>query len=468
MGRNALPIASVLALLWSGVAFAGPAGDDLEAVEMRLGKDKYITVYRYGGRTYEKIDPEKLRSAALAGKLVCVEGKFGNVSGSRFTLMTTSIQFLPRNRKAVANILRGDNVWVSGEVKRQRSRAECYLLVDHVVKLKDDFALFEERYSKYKKEKNWRKLWELGKWIEATGKINVANKYRGFERYKEYSRRAYRQSLVLRAESLSSKDAEGFYGIAVKLFDIEGSKRDGIRYLRKAVEIDPDHVKAGERLKGYGFLRHKDQWVTKTMLDRIKQQEKLDEEKRKREEAERKRKEAARLAMMRRNREVLLYDLYQKTRLGTEQGLTETAKYLGDHEDDVLCRAVLFEVTNANEPQAVDGFLKAAGNPSAEVRCDLADALAWRGDDHSRGLVVSMIGSDSNPAKVRIHAVEALVWMGGKGAVESLMGLVAEESAEVRKKVFAGLTALTGKAHKDADEWTDWWNSNRDDFEPKR
>ena len=87
-------------------------------------------------------------------------------------------------------------------------------------------------------------------------------------------------------------------------------------------------------------------------------------------------------------------------------------------------------------------------------------ALVQRGVEPGRGLW----GLPAGYVEVDETAEEAAV----RETWEESGLRVEVEATEVRRKVFAGLTALTGKAHKDADEWTDWWNSNRDDFEPKR
>ncbi len=436
------------------------------AMEMPLGGGKYVTFYRYKDRSFEKKKIEGLRTVSLAGKNVCFEGKFGEI-GRRdsFALMGSKREFVFRDRKLVARIMRGDNVWVAGEAKKYRSKSECYLNVLFVVKLKDDGALFEERFEKFRRAKNWRRLWDLGDWIEDMGKISPSGNLQTFDRYRQLARRAYRQSLIGQAEQLAANDAEGYFRIAVKLLEIKESQREAIRYLRKSVGIDPDHAKAGERLSGFGFIRYKDLWMTKTEKDRFVVQEKKEAERRRQAAAEAKAREDARLAMLRRNRDALLHDNLELVRLGTEAGLTSVAKLLGEIEDEPLARGLLFEIANSTEPAAVRAFLRAQESPGEGVRMDAADALAWRGD--SAALIGSMVGAEGNSAKVRLHAVDALVSMGDASAVNALMGASEVKDKEVREKVFSALTGLTGEAHPDGERWLLWWKANKDGFVPK-
>jgi HEAT repeat protein len=129
-------------------------------------------------------------------------------------------------------------------------------------------------------------------------------------------------------------------------------------------------------------------------------------------------------------------------------------------EDEFVARRIVWILVNTGGSASYEGLLEAIDSPSAAVRRDVADALAWAGHMDDLG---DMIRGERDP-EVGSHGVEALESLGTHSSVDTLVSLTSLEDKGTRSRVNVALQRLTGQAFSGSPAWSAWWEDNKEDF----
>lgn len=445
------------------------ASGELVEKEVRYG-NTVVTLVKYGDQLYRKIEVEDLKRLAvdgtrLPGLLVCVEGKFDKVIAPRvFRLIGSNTQMCAQDERVFADLMDGDNIWVSGRAEQMPRQTSCYLMVTAVVRLKPDKELFQERFAKHAAGGNWKALIELGRWIENCGKLAETRRFASIEPYRGLQKKAFRQALGMREQEVGPKDADGMYDLGRMYIELLGrvGRLPAEEWFRKAIEIDPDHKKVGEALQGMGYVRFEGKWMDAAEREQILSERRVavavtgqkpspDEKP----TPEATGAERPVLSGTERLRRLLQFE--RAARQG--EGLAEFVRAI-PQEDEFVARRMVWVLANVGGPVGAEGVVKATASSSPGVRRDAVDALAWRGDLEN---LAEFVRKESF-AKLRAHAVSAIVGVGRKQAVRTLIDLLNVESVEARREVMEALQRLTGEIYTEPSYWLRWWKANKDGF----
>lgn len=469
-------------LMAAAAAVSASAGvpDGLAALKENemVYEGKVVRLVNYEGTLYRRIELDDLRGLAvgdtpLHGLDVCVEGKFDRMSaGGIFRMIGSDRQFaVPEaERGKIAGLMRGDNLWVGGRAQRIQGEASCYVIVRAVVRLGSDDELFRQRFELYRKEGNWKRLVELGRWIEASGEQAAGDRFEDFDRYRVLKDKAYRQALGIREQELGRDDAEGHYQLARSYIELLGraGRPAAVEKLRRAVAIDPDHAGAAELLRDLGYVKYGARWVTEAERQELERAERPGPagppggETPAAPEAEPAggRPAIEKLSLVERLRKLAALELQART---GPAGLAAATGGIS-REDERVARRLVWILANTGGTAGLDGLLRALRSPSSEVRKDVAGALAFLGEVSELAEIVQR----DEEVSVREEALGALADCGTREAVDRLVELLGSPDAGLRERVESELARVTGQKHSGAEAWQGWWKANRSAFKGRR
>ncbi len=445
-------LAAICLALLAGPILAAE-GDDLESSQIRIDK-QVVTVYTHRGQSYRYTDPEGLADAALAGQLVCVEGKLRDVRGTDFTLFGTDQKLQLAAADALKGFSPGDNVWIGGHVQDGVFKAQV------AVKLKSDLALFDDRFAAASKAKAWDRMLDLASWISRSATYNPKIAFEEHRRYRASRDRAVTSACALAEAAFKDNDAAGYSRLATRLLDLEVDRELVWRYFRLAAAIDPDQDLAARRLAEAGFIRWHGLWLTREQkaereADETRRLTKIHEmeaarQQRRTEEA------VSGAALTARESAELETSL---TALPPADAAARLASTLERTSSPRLGRRVLF-LTAALPPQQQTQPLAAAlRSREPEIRCAALELAASRNDSAARKLILAALSDDSD--EVVDLACSLLASAGDTQALGALVGLTASDK-DFRAR--AAVDVLRGTTNQDRwtpVEWRLWWNKNK-------
>ncbi len=465
---------ALLALLAVSVCAMGQDVGDEEFKERDIerGDDPY-TLVTYRGLTYRRVELSDLRGLSVGNTQlnnlrVCVEGKFDRpVSKNVFRLMGSGRQFAVADMSITNGLMTGDNVWIGGLAKPVRGEPSCYVAVGAIIRLKDDEGLFNERCAKFARAKDWRKLLDLGRRIEASGKLVKSAIVADVDLYDSLRDRAIRQALRVREQGLADDDVVTRVEVA-KMYKGSFGRTGDLRaaeILRRVMELDPGHEEAARMLTALGYVAYKGRWMTRLERTEI-------------ERRERAALDAARVevsatgetptvgatgarpeALATTGRMRRMIEIERKARSGSA-ALLGLASVLAK-EDDAVARRLVWILANTGGAEGLEGLLKGLQSQSAAVRRDVADALAWCGCVRD---LADMVRGETK-VDVRSHAVSALGSVRTRASIDTLVELLSVKDMATRTRVGEELARATGQTISDPAAWRRWWEINRDGFE---
>ncbi|MHC4504020.1 MAG: hypothetical protein ACYTFI_11995 [Planctomycetota bacterium] len=369
-----------------------------------------ITIVTYRGKPYRRINVSALRglmvgSARLQGLPVCVEGKFDRYVPPNIQLMGSDREFYVANRSLLGGLVGGDNIWVAGVAEKKRREASCRLKVEAIVRLKDDFGLFRDRYNRHSKAGNWKRLLELGEWIQESGKL-VASARTDIYQYQSDRKRAVREALRIRVKLLDPADANGHCEVARMYMDLlgRGDVHKAVDLLLRAIDLAPRHKKAAESLRELGYVWYDGRWMTKEQRDVLKRKkaEKLastDPGTKTDPESTGATKPGEKLSTSKRI--IQLLDVKRRARSGPGGLKTVAERLLG--ADEAVARRIVWVLANSGAMAEPRLLSMGRQSKSVAVLKDVADAYAW-----SRRLEdLSLMIRSEKTAEVREHATAA-------------------------------------------------------------
>lgn len=461
------------------LAVLAASADDISALKEHeiVQEGNVVRLVNYGGTLYRRINLADLRGLAvgdtpLHGMDVCVEGKFDRMlEPGILRLLGSDRQFLLPEaiRGQLAGIMRGDNVWIGGRAQRLQGEPSCYVIVRALVRLGPDEDVFRYRFEVYRKEGNWKKLIELGRWIESSGELAASDRFEDPDRYRALRDKAYRQALGILEQELPPDDADAHYRLARMYNDLLGrmGRLPAVEKLRRAVTIDPSHAGAAELLRNLGYVKYKGQWITEAERLELEQAEKASPQE---QEAQQPKEAVAvapeltaeppprmdRLSLGDRVRR--LASLEAEAQKGLAGLASATARIAS--EDERIARRLVWILANIGGTAGLDGLLRALRSPSSEVRKDVAGALAFLGELSD---LAELVLQDKDPS-VREEALLALADCGTREAVDRLVELLDTLDAALRGKAEAELARITSQKLSGAEAWKAWWKANRSSF----
>jgi len=426
-----------------------------------------ITIVTYRGKPYRRINVSALRglmvgSARLQGLPVCVEGKFDRYVPPNIQLMGSDREMYVTNRSLLGGLIGGQNIWVAGVAEKKRREASCRLKVEAIVRLKDDTDLFRGRYNRYSKAGNWKRLLELGEWIQESGKL-VASTRTDIYQYQSDRKRAVREALRIRVKLLDPADANGRCEVARMYMDLlgRGDVHKAVDLLLRAIVLDPRHKRAAELLRELGYVWYDGSWMTKEQRDVLKRKKaeelaaagtgvKTDPASTKTTKPGEKLSTSKRI--------IQLLDVERLARSGPGGLKTVAERLLG--ADEAVARRIVWILANSDATAEPGALWRGRDSKSVAVRKDTADALAWS----RRVRDLSLMISSQKTAEVREHAIAALGGLGTSECVATLVSLVSIDNDAARSRIAAELKRLTRVDLAGPEAWAKWWNEKKDGF----
>ncbi len=430
------------------------------------GREVQFVSYR-GGRHYRLIKPLDLRSERQHKRHVCIFGKFNEGEGQFFSLIGSKRDFFVQDPAAIERLQRMDNIWVAGQAWLRQERAICIVKVDQrgVVRLANDFTLFNERYDRHAKEKDWRRLVEDGRWIQSMGRLNrryhaAPGRQKDYERYADLAfYRAYR----LRKSAADPNDDAELFEIA-RMVD-ELLPRDRSEYLSALVRVvraNPEHRGARELLiDQFGY-------VVDPLTNEVVAPDRITPVTTNRPPTgnahpvvtaqSRRAKELARMSRAQR-----LWEVRRAARSGRAGAIERLADEIIHGPDDDLAVFCIRQLAAARSPQTTELLLGLRTESALRKsrRAGVADALAWTGDPASRDFLVATVLEDQSES-VRGYAAGALAWIGDADAIGRLVKLLPQTTGAVQSGILAELRQVTGQSLA-VEAWPAWWERNRED-----
>ena len=478
----------VLALATVGAVVSRPAlamsamvdqAATLEENELRQG-DKIIRLVKYDNQLFRRIEVSDLNGLAvgdqpLHGLLVCVEGKFSKPVPPNYFLLYGSespFAYHPKQRGLITGLMKGDNVWVAGMGEKLPRGGGCYVQVQAVIRLGSDMSLFSKRFDYYREQGKWKRLLELGRWIENSGEQGTAV-LEDSNRYRALRDKAFRQAVKIRQQEVPPGDAEGQYQLARMLMELFGrvGSLDAADHLLAAVAVKPDHEGATDMLVELGYVRYSGEWMTKDERD--------DRERKKRaalaartaaenpnvkpdttpdatEAKTPKVVESKELPVPERMRRIA--ELEMRIRMSVS-GMKSVADEIGT-ESESVARRLVWIYANVGDTIGLEALLSAQSSEHTSVRKDVADALAGTGEF----AVLSDVITGDKDEGVRSHAIDALASVGTKESAGRLVTVLQIVQGATRDKVVAALSDVTAQRFENNTQWLSWWQANRDEY----
>ncbi len=454
------------ACLSSRQARAGEPADGLVETEIRAG-NTVVVVVEYKGRSYRRIAASDLRgltlgSVKLPGRDVCVEGKFDRlVAPNTFRLMGSDRDFVFAGGAVILGLMQGDNGGVGGGAEKKRGEPSCLLRVREVVRLKGDFDLFDERARKYEQAADWRKLLELGSWIEENGKLVAGSRFEDIDRYHALKGRASRMALRIRERTISRGDADALCEVARSYTDLLGrmGRLKAAELLRRDKADAPRHQNTCAMLRELGYVRSGESGGTREDLDAFEREKaRAEAEARAESGTSTEAGDVPPEAVSLRDRVLRTLEIERKARSGSD-GLIEILESIPD-EDEFGARRIVGILANTRGTAAIEGVLDGRRSRSDAVRKDIADALAWRGRIEDLSHTIRSEKVD----EVRVHAVAALARLGTRESVDALVRLTTLEAGRARARTEQELRRLTGQSLSGPEAWGAWWQQSGAEF----
>ena len=458
---------SFLVFLGLAAPAAGQAASEADFTEREVERpgETYTLVSYKDGRRYRRIAISALRDVAVGNTQlselpVCVEGKFeGLVSNNVLKLMGSDRKLVVVDSARVAGLLSKENLWIAGVAKPIPGGGSCYVAVSEIVTLKEDDELFRERLEKHKRARDWKKLIALGHWIKANHKLIESTTVIDGDVYDRMRDNAFRQALSVRSRGLAADDVEGRFEIAQMYRTLLKDNRSAVAHLRRVLKLDPGHKATTEILRSMGYVLHEGDWMTLAQrAENIRERQgtgiKPDNGNGPDKPPPPPQQQPIARGRMRR-----LIEIDRKARHGAEE-ITALAARLHSEEDEVVARRLVWVLANTGGAAGLDGLLGGMRSERAEVRRDVADALAWCGCIQD---LVTMVRSEEK-VDVRSHAVAALGSVRTRKSVEGLVALLDVKDVSTRSRVREELVGATGQTISDPGAWRTWWEGNRDGF----
>jgi hypothetical protein len=136
--------------------------------------------------------------------------------------------------------------------------------------------------------------------------------------------------------------------------------------------------------------------------------------------------------------------------------------------DQAFADGALDVLVNLPDAAVADALASAAQSALPDVRQRVYQALAWRGSRKEQRfldvLAAAMTVEKELPAAR--GAVAAISALGGKSAAALLMAALNNPSSAVQDEVMEGLKTVTKQPLSGKKEWEDWWDKNKDSFNP--
>jgi len=438
----------------SALPAAAAAGEDPEPSQIRI-ENQVVTVYTFRGQSYRYAEPDGLGDAALAGQLVCLEGKLREIRGSEFSLHGTERKLQLGTGEVLKGFSPGDNLWVGGRAGAGGLTAQV------AVKLKSDLALFDERFAAAAKEKSWEKMLDLAGWIGRAATYNSNITIDEHRRYRACRDRAVTEASAAAEAVFGDADAGGYSRLALRLLDLGIEREVAWRYFRKAAAIDPEQETASRKLSEAGLLRWHGQWLTREQKEE-REGEELRRVARARELAaarEQRRAEEAASGAAVYSREAAEVESALAA-LPAADAATRLASTLERASSPRLGRRTIFLA--AALPAKLQGAPLAAALRSGEpeVRAAALELAATRSDLAGRKLLAEAAAGDSSDEVVAL-ACKLLATAGDEDALEKLVELVASDKDFRARAAVEALQKITAQDRWTAVEWRLWWKKNK-------
>jgi hypothetical protein len=438
----------------------GAEADKLESSQIRID-NQVVTVYTYSGQSYRFTTPDALAAPAIAGQLVCLEGKLREVRGTDFTLYGTDRKFQATTPEVLKGVAAGDNVWIGGRV------TSASLAAHVVVKLKSDLALFDDRFAAASTEKSWEKMLDLAAWISRSKAYNPGIAFEELRRYRATRDRAVVAACSMAEAAFQESDAAGYSRLAARLLDLDLDNREIVwRYFRQAALLDPDQELACRKLAEAGYLRWHGQWLTRAE----KQEREVDEA------ARAARTATAKTARQLRRAEEAASGTAAYTRESAEletaiaslppaDAALRLATALERASSPRLGRRIIFLIAGLPLRHQADPLAAALASREPEVRCAALEFAATRNDLPARNMIAQAAAADSTAEVVEL-ACQLLAAAGDGHAVGKLVELTASDKEFRSSTAVEVLQKVTSQDRWTPVEWRIWWNRNKSAYPP--
>jgi len=449
--------------------------DALPHTSITLPNGTKAVVIRYADNNWRFVEVDILKSLFEHDEDICFEAKYDAPTGAD-KLRIFGVQMPPGRdpvvyvdqkikKQAIAEFKQNDNLFLCGTLRRARDGKGVEFQVVHAKKLLDDEKRYFARIQTLEKAADGEALVDLGHQIQA--QVTGAQVFGTFKALEGLRDKAYDGGLVLKERNVKAGDADALFAIAVQWKELRGKRQKFRDLVQKALQIDPDHPKAGRVAQDeLGMIKFRGRWMYQSEREKALQEEEL-EKQRKTDETlaiQSKRKDEVQEAVNKRADLIngLMSDLRSADAAGRQRALESIGKRVQSSPDPGFGEQAVDILVNLNDVAAISPGLELAGKSEhPEVRQRVFEALAWRiKEPKAREIFVSTLKNEKDGASAKA-AIEAVIAAGGKTVAAILIDGLAAADKHTQDEVIEGLKGVTNQQLNTKEAWEEWWSKNK-------
>jgi hypothetical protein len=278
---------------------------------------------------------------------------------------------------------------------------------------------------------------------------------------------AFEKGLKLTEQTIKDGDAEAWYALSEQWNALGKSHSRQRECILKCLAIDPDHAAASRVAQDkFGLEKFERKWLTREEIAEIRARRAGDEKTLQEIKlAELKNLNARReLEAAERTSRLLKFEteLCDGDAARHSRTLVSLGAAIENALDPVFAQRAVDILANDNGSGVLAGLDAARKSTLPEVRRQILETFAWRSGaerDAFTHLADAMVAEqDTATAK---SGVEALLAIGSKPALGTLVASLNNPEAQIREEIIAGLQTATKEPLTTAQQWADWWKKSQ-------
>jgi hypothetical protein len=278
---------------------------------------------------------------------------------------------------------------------------------------------------------------------------------------------AYEKGLKLTEQTVREDDAEAWYALSEQWNALGKNHSRQRACILKCLTIDPDHAAASRVARDkFELEKFEGKWMARDEIAEIRAKRAGDERTLQEIKLAKLQSLNARRELEAAERAPRLLKFEAELRDSDAARHSRTLEALGDAiqsaADPVFAQRAVDILANDNGSEVLASLDAARKSQLPEVRRQVLETLAWRAGTETGALthLADAMVAEKDTATAK-SGVEALVAIGNKPALGTLIAGLSNPEREIREEIISGLQIATKESLTTAQQWQDWWTKNK-------